>query len=392
MARSKKPSTAKPRSTRKKNKKTKFPPAIIIGGVFFLIVATIIILIMNIKVNTLKKQSKTTVKASVESITTDMIDNRIQQILSTQGHHIDVISSKDMNEYGDQFDMTYTISIQKQKQSDFKNQLIRSMRKYKFMVSDSGNKLSFKKSGQNLNILFKIPEKKPVVVVKPPKQESKRPKISIILDDAGRDLKTLKKMLKDPHPITIATIPYTRHDIETVKLIRAAGKTAFLHLPCEPKSYPKTNPGKGAIYLNTPPELIDITLQKMFTRLNVDGFNNHMGSALTENKKKMMQVLKAAKYYTDIYVDSRTTPDTVAFEVCQSVGMQCGMNRKFIDNEKDPEYIKGRLKHSVEYAKKHGEAIIIGHLKPNTVSVLINYLPTMKKNGIDIVPLKQVLH
>lgn len=383
----------KRKTTKKRKNKFIIPPGIIIGGVFFLIVSLIAITIMNIKVNTLKKDNKTSQYTKAD-LTANNIDHYISTILKNFKQNNDFIKKRDITEYGNNFELNYEIILKENISSKFKNSLTEKMRQYNFSVADSGTTLKYTKSGKMLTIHFVEEEnaisKKPVEKVV---KKSTGPKISIILDDAGRDLVNLKRILSNPYPITISTLPFTRYDRKTVELTKKAGKTAFLHLPCQPKSYPKTNPGKGAIFLNTPPTLINVTLQKVFERLGkVDGFNNHMGSALTENRKKMIQVLKEAKKYTNTFVDSRTSLDTVAYDVCLEMNMTCGMNRKFIDNKNDHSYIKDRLNDSVQYAKKHGEAIIIGHLKPDTIDVLIEYLPVLEKEGIHIVPLSEVLH
>ncbi len=387
----KKKATTKKKKTKSKAKSKSFiPPKLIIGGVFFLIVSIIVIVVLNIKVNHLKTEKKIIKKEiKKEIVTTKSIDNYINSLLSKISNKNNFIHLKDINAYENNFDMYYEIVLKGSYRDKFKKELSKYLTSKGFKLKDKSNIIKFEKNYQFLVIKF-LDE-----IAKKPQAPSKhkKPELSIILDDAGRDLHTLKKILKIPYPITIATIPYMPHDIESVKLIKKAGKTAFLHLPCQPKSYPKTDPGKGAIFTNTPKPIIQATLKDVFTRLHgVDGFNNHMGSALTEDRKKMKQVLIESKKYTDIYVDSRTTPNTVAYEVCKEVGLKCGMNRKFIDNENNHQYIKDRLNDAVKYAKKHGEVIVIGHLKPDTVQVLIDYLPKLEKKGIKIVPIREVLH
>lgn len=70
------------------------------------------------------------------------------------------------------------------------------------------------------------------------------------------------------YPITFAVIPYTPYGKETAKLARKAGKTVFfIHFPMQPKSYPKFDPGKGALLLNMPKTII-----AAITKSNFDYF------------------------------------------------------------------------------------------------------------------------
>jgi len=118
-----------------------------------------------------------------------------------------------------------------------------------------------------------------------------------------------------------------------------------LHLPLQPYRYPEIEPGKGAILLNTPSDLIDIIINKNVERLgSIDGANNHMGSKFTENKDKTTLVLKSIRRYTNVFVDSRTSSKSVAYEVCKSVMEKCGYNSQFIDNDNNKDIILKTLK------------------------------------------------
>jgi polysaccharide deacetylase 2 family uncharacterized protein YibQ len=388
---SRKPNVKKKKSTKKKNKLS-FPSIILVGGIFFLTVILIIAVIMNLKVNKLKekqKEIKIHENSQKYNVSSDSIDNRIKSVLFDNNITKRNILEHSVNNYSKSFYIEYKIKLNNRKIKKVKHDLYLKMKKYGFKLEDKRNKIYFYKDNSEIIIEF-IKEK--FVNENLNHVKTNKPKLSIILDDAGRDLDTLKKILKIRYPITIATIPYTVHDIESVQLIKKAGKTAFLHQPGEPKSYPDDDPGKGAVFLNTPEKLVKITIQKNFERLKgVDGFNTHMSSAITESEKKMMQILKAAKKYTNIFVDSRTSPNTVAYDVCLQMHMKCGQNKRFIDNELDHNYIKGKLKESAEYAKKHGKIIIIGHLKPDTVDVLLEYLPEIEKSGVKIVNINEVL-
>jgi len=150
----------------------------------------------------------------------------------------------------------------------------------------------------------------------------------------------------------------------------------------EPKSYPDTNPGKGAILLDMPPSLIESTINEDFKRLgDVDGVNNHMGSAYTENKDKMAEALLAISKHVSIFIDSHTTPNSVAFETCKDIEtLKCGINKKFIDNSAEPEYIKNKL-YEAARSLSNGDVIIIGHLRNSTVQVLNDIYLSLRNRG-----------
>ncbi|WP_022850434.1 divergent polysaccharide deacetylase family protein [Limisalsivibrio acetivorans] len=236
------------------------------------------------------------------------------------------------------------------------------------------------------------PVEKPEAVEKKPELGDDAPKMALLIDDCGYNLGLAKKLASLQYPVTMAVLPHLPYDRETADLARSGGKTVFLHMPMEPLSYPDTDPGKGALLLNMPPTLIEAQVKRNVESLGmIDGFNNHMGSAFTENGKKMQQVLTFMKSYTDTFVDSYTSPRSVAYETCVAAGYKCGHNRKFLDNKADAEYIKSKLRESADYAKKHGSVIAIGHLRDSTVDVLSTYLSEIERSGVKIVSVKELV-
>ncbi|PLX70115.1 MAG: hypothetical protein C0603_04020 [Denitrovibrio sp.] len=220
------------------------------------------------------------------------------------------------------------------------------------------------------------------VIIEKPKPNS----IAFVIDDCGYSVELAKKLAALPYSLTMAIIPHTKYAKETSKIAKKNGKTVFLHQPMQPESYPKTDPGKGAILLNMPESIIKASIDKNMKNVgNVDGFNNHMCSALTQNKEKMQQVFKYIKKYTTTFVDSYTAQGTVAFDECKAAGFRCGINRKFIDNESDYDYIRSKIIEGTEIAREDGSVIMIGHLREGTVDALAKILPELVEAGYTLV-------
>ena len=57
----------------------------------------------------------------------------------------------------------------------------------------------------------------------------------------------------------------------------------------------------------------------------------------------------------------------------------------------DVQTIKAQVERLIRIARDHGTAIGICHPYPSTVTVLTTKIPQIKAQGIDIVPLSQVL-
>ena len=91
------------------------------------------------------------------------------------------------------------------------------------------------------------------------------------------------------------------------------------------------------------------------------------------------------------FLDSRTTPRTVAYSVAKSFGIKSESRDVFLDNKADIGYIKGQIDTAIRIAKKHGEATAIGHAKLMTAAAIREKLPDFEREGIELVAVSRVL-
>lgn len=251
---------------------------------------------------------------------------------------------------------------------------------------EKDNKTVVKKEDSKKDKVEEVVEQKYPVA---PAYSKKQVKFAILLDDGGNNLELAQEYTKLKYPVAIAVLPHLEHSQTTARIAKKAGKTVFLHFPMAPKSYPNTDPGKGAVIPSMPEILIDGVVKENFNSLgiSVDGFNNHMGSAITEDRHKMRQILDASKEFTNVFIDSRTTPDSVAYSECKKAGFSCGENKLFLDNEDDVYAIIEKIYEAAEKSKKKGSLIVIGHVRANTLEALKVALPQLEKNNYKVVPL-----
>lgn len=274
-------------------------------------------------------------------------------------------------------ELKIALSVNNKKKTSFYEAITKAFEYSGFKVStDKG--ITAEKDGYTTEILF-LPYVSNVT------KKWKKAKISVVIDDCGYSVPLAKRLAAIDYPLTFAIIPHLPHVKETAEIARATGKPVFLHQPMQPLSYPKTDPGKGAILVGMPRKLIEVTLKSNMENIGkIDGFNNHMGSAATENRSAMEDTLEYMKRYTNVFLDSHTSRKTVAYDVCKEKGLKCGLNTTYLDNKADEDYISSQLLKCVERAEKSGECIIIGHLRPNTINVLERDLEKLETEGLKI--------
>lgn len=321
-------------------------------------------------------------------------------------------------------DITYfDITCDENMQRGINSAISSILRKHGYKVESAQNKIVGISKKDEFNIVLKAPKKEVVkkeepqkeVVKKQEKKESvkekpqvaeavkypplppyskKQVKFAILLDDGGNSAELAKEYAEIKYPVAVAVLPHLEHSSFTAQIAKKAGKTVFLHFPMAPKSYPNTDPGRGAVLPNMPELLIAGVVKENFESLgvSVDGFNNHMGSAITEDAHKMAQVLSASKTYTNRFVDSRTTAQTKAYEECRKAGYKCGENRMFLDNDNSVEAILAKIYEAAEKARDDGSIIAIGHIRPNTLAALKIALPQLEKLNYHLVDIKTLIN
>ncbi len=398
-----------------RTKKSKIPPALVVGGIFFLLIALIFLLVVELKVDNLKKEynSKKPEKQVVNKKRLDInVDEKLKTFLFDHEISKERLKFEAEQNSNDLIFHKYRMLLSEAEFKTIKPALESFFKTNGFKIQDNGNNLIFEKENVVVEIVVDIldlhtaenyHEKKEKEInhdsSKKETQEKNIPskidakhKFAIILDDSGQNLELAKKVLSMKYPIVLSILPYTKYDRETADLARKHNREFFLHQPMEPKSYPDTKPGQGAILLSMPKSVIEATIKENIKRLGgVDGVNNHMGSAFTENAEKMKETLDIIKDNAKIFVDSHTTPNTVAYDLCRKTeGLKCGISKRFIDNSADPVYITNKLYEAAKFLNSQ-DVIVIGHLRNNTVDVLEKVLPELEKKGVEIVPVSEVV-
>ncbi len=224
--------------------------------------------------------------------------------------------------------------------------------------------------------------------------EQPKARVAIIIDDLGMGGKVTKELLAIDCPLNFSILPFLPHSKDTARKARKKGFLVMLHLPMEPKGYPgpDKDPGKGAIFVNTPrKEIAKIIAQDLSGIPYVQGVNNHTGSRLTEDKEMMNLILKELKKKNLFFVDSKTSDESVAYREAKRLGLRCGERDVFLDNELDFDYIKGQIRLLARIALKEGQAIGIGHAHSLTARAIRESIPELENQGIEFVLVSELL-
>ena len=115
------------------------------------------------------------------------------------------------------------------------------------------------------------------------KADDEKKYIAIIIDDFGNNSKGTEEMLNLPIKFTGAVMPFMPNSQEEAQRLKSLGKDAILHQPMEAHTGQRSWLGPVPILKEMSIEDTEKRFNENVESLNVQGFNNHMGSLITED-------------------------------------------------------------------------------------------------------------
>ena len=207
-------------------------------------------------------------------------------------------------------------------------------------------------------------------------------KIGLIIDDFGyRNDEISDGFLHLDVNLTCAVIPGHAYSSSFGEKAVNRGHEVIVHMPMENMG---ENRGEEEFVLR-----VGMTLDSIKNRVHkaldqipeAIGMNNHQGSRATTDPDVMNSVAAVLKERNKFFIDSRTTPETVADSIMNNWKVPSARRNVFLDNDHDEEKITRQLLSLVEIAERDGSAIGIGHVKQNTLNVLRKQIPELKRKG-----------
>jgi len=216
--------------------------------------------------------------------------------------------------------------------------------------------------------------------------------VAVIFDDAGGRLADVEEIIAIGRPVTVAVLPGLAHSAEVARRARAAGLEVLLHLPVEPNDSTQAL-GPGGITVDMDDAAIQATVRADLASVpGAVGVNNHMGSKGTADRRVMRAILGVVKERGLFFLDSVTTPKSVAGPVATEVGVRAAARTVFLDNVDEEEAIRGQIQHLIALARARGTAIAIGHAQRLTPRVVASMRDEFDRQRVMFVPLSTLVH
>ncbi|NNU17724.1 divergent polysaccharide deacetylase family protein [Parvularcula sp. ZS-1/3] len=204
-----------------------------------------------------------------------------------------------------------------------------------------------------------------------PEKVDERPLIAIVIDDVGLDWERFRAVNRLPFPATVAFLPY---GAEAQGMLDALDPRheAILHLPMEPKRR-REDAGPDMVPARPGSETRRLTVRNLGKLEGYSGVNNHTGSLATESTAAMRVVMAETRTRGLYFLDSKTSPRSVAYREGKRLGARVVEADLFLDGDfgrRGAEHVERQLGMLEQTAEVRGYAVGIGHPYPSTISAL----------------------
>jgi polysaccharide deacetylase 2 family uncharacterized protein YibQ len=224
-----------------------------------------------------------------------------------------------------------------------------------------------------------------------PAATSGGPRMAIIVDDLGSRRDVFDLVREIGRPLAVGVLPDLPLSAWIAAEASRVGLEVLLDLPMEPYRYPELDPGPGALMMAMSPETLGRLVAKHLAAMpSAVGATNHMGSRMTEDRRRMRTVLEPLAAQRLVFVDALTSNHSVAFEEARGLGLRAGRRQIVVDHSGGEAAERERWDEAGRLATERGEAIVLAHGHPLTLRLLKEYVAKWEAAGIRLVHVSQL--
>lgn len=196
-------------------------------------------------------------------------------------------------------------------------------------------------------------------------------RLAIVVDDLGYSVERAERVFALPASVTLGLLPFAPATAEIARRARQSGHEVILHQPMEPLPANRERPIPGTLTVGMSEAGFLAHMDAALAAIpGVVGLNNHTGSRLTQDPSAMELLMRYLAGRNLLFLDSRTTPATVAYGMAREARIPALQRDVFLDHVRDGNAITAEFDRALGIARRQGYAIIIAH--PHTTS--LNFL------------------
>ncbi len=218
--------------------------------------------------------------------------------------------------------------------------------------------------------------------------------LAIVVDDFGiRNNKLLDDFCNLNSNVTFAILPDQKFSKHVMNKAAETGHETMIHIPMEPISYPRDNPGANAIYVHLTEKEIKRRMESYIKQFPLCvGANNHMGSFATTDESVMKSVLQVLKKHDLYFVDSRTSQSSIAYNVAKKMLIPTCENQLFLDTPSiNKKTLSNKIRQLKYLAKNRNKILVITHCATqDRYDFLKKFIIEIEKLDFELVPVSEL--
>lgn len=218
----------------------------------------------------------------------------------------------------------------------------------------------------------------------PPVPRGDGRRIALVIDDLGRRVQDVVDLSELGVPLSFGVLPFETRTSDVIAELDRRGAEVLLHLPMQPST--EADPGPGALTRGMSRAELEAATRWALGAVNgAIGVNNHMGSELSADVASMRPILAVLAERDLFFLDSRTSPDSVGYQLALEMGLAAAERQVFLDAEAEPDAIRGQFRRLLGVARDRGSAVAIAHPHADTIAVLREEIPQALAAGFEFV-------
>jgi polysaccharide deacetylase 2 family uncharacterized protein YibQ len=220
-----------------------------------------------------------------------------------------------------------------------------------------------------------------------------RPRIAVVVTGLGLGRAATEAAIRLPGAITLAFASHARDLQKWIDLARSAGHEVLLDLPMEPENYPAIDPGPHALLTSlSAAENVERLKWHLNRASGYVGVTHNMGSRFTASEDNMRPILSALKVRGLMFLDSRTSANSIAASLATTIGLPRAISNRFLDDQASRPAIGRRLDEIERIARRVGVSVAVSHAYPVTIERLSRWIKTLEAKKLSLVPVSALVN
>lgn len=218
-------------------------------------------------------------------------------------------------------------------------------------------------------------------------------RVAIVLGGLGiSQTGTQNAIEKLPSSITLAYSPVGNSLQRWMQMARKQGHEIALQLAMQPLGYPSINPGRLTLTNSASDgKNIEILRRSLGRVTNYPVVMNYLGAQFLNDEEKLRPILEELKQRGLGWLDDGTVQATKSLDLSEEIRLPHANANFVLDGRRDASKIRAQLSALELYARRRGFAIATATAFPDTIKELAKWAKVASKNGIQIVPLSNLI-